>query len=174
MGMMERNAELHPAAEFSMAADLPAIAGGKGWVALQYLRGAMDVRQLLAAADIVRALASRGCAASPQLRALDYAKLRVDGGPAARARTPAGLRLRCEGPAERWAAYRRHIADREPPRGVIKGRHETMDLGDVIEGVLTGLWSPRGLDRTLGVRDGRVSEAVLRELAWYADINILT
>lgn len=149
---------------------VPGLVCGRGWVAMMYARGRMDVAQLAAAVDIGRGLAMAMPTASG-LRAVDPSRLVVDGGnrtspPLAPSGGTVSWEL-AEGPAwrlERWCASVRAAGK----AGWLRGRHRALYLDVAVMRVVTGEVEPRGLDVDLGLRNGRVSEAVLKALGGYA------
>ncbi|MDR6771803.1 hypothetical protein [Azospirillum sp. BE72] len=154
---------------------VPGLVCGRGWVALMYARGRMDVAQLAAAVDIGRGLATEIGTASG-LRAIDPSRLVVDGGnrtspPLA----PSGgtVSWAVSAPARRVAEWRAAVRA-SGKAGLLRGRHETLYLDVVTVKVVTGEVEPRELDRVLGLRKDRTRDAVLKVLAGYAATFRLT
>ncbi|MCM8738300.1 hypothetical protein M5E06_29670 [Azospirillum sp. A1-3] len=148
---------------------VPGLVCGRGWVALMYARGRMDVAQLAAAVDIGRGLATEIGTASG-LRAIDPSRLVVDGGnrtspPLA----PSGGTVSwvVSAPARRVAEWRAAVRA-AGKAGLLRGRHDALYLDVVTVKVLMGEASPDALDRDLGVRKDRTRDAVLSALAGYA------
>lgn len=148
---------------------VPGLVCGRGWVALMYARGRMDVAQLAAAVDIGRGLAMAMPTASG-LRAVDPSRLVVDGGnrtspPLA----PSGgtVSWAVSAPARRVAEWRAAVRA-SGKAGLLRGRHDALYLDVVTVKVLTGEASPAALDKLLGVREDRTRDAVLKVLAGYA------
>lgn len=149
---------------------VPGLACGRGWVALMYARGRMTTAQLAAAVDIGRgvtdaATASIGCG----LRAVDPSRLVVDGGnrtspPVA----PRGGKLAASPSAARFVQWRAEVLASGKP-GLLRGRWEVLYLDVAVTRVILGEVEPRALDEQLGLRNGRVSEAVLRSLVVYEE-----
>lgn len=146
---------------------VPGLVGGSGWVALMYARGRMDTHQLAAAVDIGRGLAILLNASASGLRAIDPAALVVDGGN--RTSPPlapvGGIVTSAE--AGRVLRWRRGLRA-SPTMSLLRGRKAALFLDLAVERVITGEVEPRELDARLGLRHGRVQEAVLRELTAYA------
>ncbi|MCG5239539.1 hypothetical protein MCW82_07125 [Azospirillum doebereinerae] len=148
---------------------VPGLAGGRGWVAIQYARGRLDAAQLAAAVDIGRGLIVDGSVACG-LRAVDPSRLVVDGGnrtspPLA----PSGglVSLTASPAARRLAEWRRSVRE-DRTAGVLRGRAKSLWLDLVVVRVVMGEVSPAALDVELGLRKERTRDAVLRALADYA------
>ncbi|XKH35075.1 hypothetical protein ACIU1J_01875 [Azospirillum doebereinerae] len=155
---------------------VPGLAGGRGWVAIQYARGRLDAAQLAAAVDIGRGLVVVDMPCASGLRAVDPSRLVVDGGnrtspPLA----PSGgvVSLTASPSARRVTQWRAAVRASGKP-GLIRGRRDTLYLDVVVVRVLTGDEAPDALDKRLGVREGRTRDAVLNALAAYAATFRLT
>lgn len=152
---------------------VPGLVSGRGWVAIMYARGRMDGWQLAAAVDIGRGLALEGVVAGSGLRAIDPTKLVVDGGaPTSPPLAPVGG-LAYAAEVERVTSWRRGLRA-DTAKGTLRGRRGAMFVDLVVTRVITGEAEPRALDAQLGLRNGRVSEEVLRQLRGYAATLALT
>lgn len=148
---------------------VPGLVCGRGWVALMYARGRMDVAQLAAAVDIGRGLAMEIQTASG-LRAVDPSRLVVDGGnrtspPLAPSGGTVGWSL--SEPTRRVVEWRAAVRA-SGKAGLLRGRHGALYLDVVTIKVLTGEASAKALDGELGLRTYRTRDAVLSALAGYA------
>lgn len=147
----------------------PALPGGEsGWLAMMVRAGKVDEDELRAAREIVHVLKLRVEACGGAVPAVDPTKLVVDGGPNPGQRIY-GVALSPEvGRYDAWVARVKALPDRSR---VLHGKKDSISLLKLVQRVLAEGEGPRALDGTLGVRNGRCGEAVLRELKRYADYH---
>lgn len=126
--------------------------------------GAAEIR---AAREIIRVVAMAHEAA-PNIPAIDYTRIRVDGGKLPDARMGAAAPLADD--ARRYQAWVAAV-EALPSRARALGG---MPVVNVVVEVLVGGTTPSRIDERLGVRKGRASETVVRELKRYAKGYVLT
>lgn len=147
----------------------PALPGGEsGWLAMMVRAGKVDEDELRAAREIVHVLKLRVEACGGAVPAVDPTKLVVDGGPNPGQRIY-GVALSPEvGRYDAWVAQVKALPERSK---VMHGKKDSMALLVLVQKVLAEGVGPNTLDKTLGVRNSRCGEAVLRELKRYADYH---
>ena len=140
--------------------------GGGGWIFC------VDSDQAWAAADVTRAVAELEVSAGGMLsvavglRAVDPARIKVDGG-----RGPStclGGRVSLSDAVGRWRAYVAEVRTRDLKARVVRGRRQSLFVDVLLRRVICEGTAASLLDRELGVREGRCQQTVLRELSGYA------
>ena len=139
-----------------------------GWLSLMVRSGKAGECEVRAAQEIAYVLRLRADVCSAAIPALDPGRLVVDGGPNPGARV---YGLAMEPAVERYDAWVAKVRALPVKQRVVRGRNEDRSLLGLVQRVLAHGDGPRQLDQTLGVRNGRCGEAVLRELKRYADCH---
>lgn len=147
---------------------LPGALYGTGWLALMFRRGKLTAGQVLAGLDIIRAMDSCGTSAACGLRAINPAKLVVDGGRGWNGIRPDGGYAGASDSQIRYQDWVREIRARPLARAVLRGRQSSLYVDVVVVKVLGGV-SPLKLDGDLGIRESRTDKLIKNELEAYAD-----
>lgn len=140
------------------------------WLGMMVRRKKLGEREVRAAREIQRAilLGREACANVP---AIDFTKLRVDGGrPAPVERFGAAVMDE----VSRYAAWVAAVQALDPMHQTVKGTKGAATIIHLVEDVLVRGRGPRMIDNDLGVRNGRVGEVIARELKRYTALNFLT
>lgn len=141
------------------------------WLALMRGKGKIGDAEVRAAREIAYVLRLRAEVSVAAIPALDTTRVVVDGGPNPGARV---YGMRCEPAVERYDAWVGRVKAQAVKQRVVRGRNEALSVLVLVQRVLLGDAGPNALDKTLGVRNGRCGEVVVRELRRYAALHFHT
>jgi len=141
----------------------------RGWVGTMWRAGKLTEAEHRAALEIGRGVELAAGAASDGLRAVNPARLVVDGGPLPQPRLGGVGRSSPE--LARVAAWRADIAARPALRRVVKGSKGSMAVDELVLKVLVEGVAPFKLASQLGLRSERPQQVVLSELRAYARMH---
>lgn len=138
------------------------------WITLMRTSGKVTEEELRAAREILYVMRLRIEVSGGAIRAVDPSRLVVDGGALPGARL-AGMPL--DPAVERFDRWVEEVRRLDMKQRIVRGRKDNVSLLGLVQRVLVCGDGPNGIDKDIGVRNGRCGEVVRRELKRYAELN---